>query len=230
LYVRADDNFRFAKVDEQAYTSPGVVGLNPQTGRSYEAGWDWTPKSHTLRLSAYRLDLEDEIVFDSSAETPIGGGFPGANVNADASRRYGVSADWDWQLTDKVQLGAEYNYIDAEFTEGVNEGNQLSWVAEHTGRGYFSIDANQNWQVFTEVVYTGERFIEGDNSNAGDKLEAYWLTNLAVNYTNDVWLASFRVDNLFDEQYVSSGYYSSWGNGYYVGTGRALRLTGSYRF
>ena len=230
LYVRADDNFRFAKVDEQAYTSPGVVGLNPQTGRSYEAGWDWTPKSHTLRLSAYRLDLEDEIVFDSSAETPIGGGFPGANVNADASRRYGVSADWDWQLTDKVQLGAEYNYIDAEFTEGVNEGNQLSWVAEHTGRGYFSIDANQNWQVFTEVVYTGERFIEGDNSNAGDKLEAYWLTNLAVNYTKDAWLASFRVDNLFDEQYVSSGYYSSWGNGYYVGTGRALRLTGSYRF
>ena len=230
LYVRADDNFRFAKVDEQAYTSPGVVGLNPQTGRSYEAGWDWTPESHTLRLSAYRLDLEDEIVFDSSAETPIGGGFPGANVNADASRRYGVSADWDWQLTDKVQLGAEYNYIDAEFTEGVNEGKQLSWVAEHTGRGYFSIDANQNWQVFTEVVYTGERFIEGDNSNAGDKLEAYWLTNLAVNYTKDAWLASFRVDNLFDEQYVSSGYYSSWGNGYYVGTGRALRLTGSYRF
>lgn len=230
LYVRADDNFRFAKVDEQAYTSPGVVGLNPQTGRSYEAGWDWTPKSHTLRLSAYRLDLEDEIVFDSSAETPIGGGFPGANVNADASRRYGVSADWDWQLTDKVQLGAEYNYIDAEFTEGVNEGKQLSWVAEHTGRGYFSIDANQNWQVFTEILYTGERFIEGDNSNAGDKLEAYWLTNLAVNYTKDAWLASFRVDNLFDEQYVSSGYYSSWGNGYYVGTGRALRLTGSYRF
>ena len=230
LYVRADDNFRFAKVDEQAYTSPGVVGLNPQTGRSYEAGWDWTPKSHTLRLSAYRLDLEDEIVFDSSADTPIGGGFPGANVNADASRRYGVSADWDWQLTDKVQLGAEYNYIDAEFTEGVNEGNQLSWVAEHTGRGYFSIDANQNWQVFTEVVYTGERFIEGDNGNVDPKLDAYWLTNLAVNYTKDAWLASFRVDNLFDEQYVSSGYYSSWGNGYYAGTGRALRLTGSYRF
>ncbi|BAJ03443.1 TonB-dependent receptor [Shewanella violacea] len=230
FYLRADDNFRFAKVDEQAYTSPGVIGLNPQTGRSYEAGWDWTPKSHTLRLSVYRLDLEDEIVFDSSAETPIGGGYPGANINADASRRYGVSADWDWQLTDKVQVGGEYNYIDAEFTEGLNEGKQLSWVAEHTGRGYLSIDANQNWQVFTEVAYTGERFIEGDNSNAAPKLDAYWLTNLAINYTNDAWLASFRVDNLLDEQYVSSGYYSSWGSGYYAGTGRALRLTASYRF
>jgi len=230
FYLRADDNFRFAKVDEQAYTPASVVGLKPQTGRSYEAGWDWTPKSHTLRLSAYRLNLEDEIVFDPSAETPTGGSFPGANVNADASRRYGVSVDWDWQLTDKVQLGAEYNYIDAEFTEGLNAGKLLSWVAEHTGRGYFSIDANQNWQVFTEVVYTGERFIEGDNGNADPKLDAYWLTNLAVNYTRDAWLASLRVDNLFDEQYVSAGYYSSWGNGYYAGTGRALRLTASYRF
>lgn len=234
FYIRADDNFRFAKVDEQAYTPASVVGLKPQTGRSYEAGWDWTPKSHTLRLSAYRLELEDEIVFDPSAETPAGGSFPGANVNADASRRYGVSADWDWQLTDKVQLGAEYNYIDAEFTDGLNEGKQLSWVAEHTGRGYFSIDANQNWQVFTEVVYTGERFIEGDNGNDDPKLDAYWLTNLAVNYTRDAWLASLRVDNLFDEQYVSAGYYSNFGgvsyNGYYAGTGRALRLTASYRF
>ncbi|ABV38163.1 TonB-dependent receptor [Shewanella sediminis HAW-EB3] len=230
FYLRADDNFRFAKVDEQAYTSPGVMGLKPQTGRSYEAGWDWSPASHTLRLSLYRLDLEDEIVFDPSAETPDGGKFPGANVNADASRRYGSSLDWDWQITKMVQLGLEYNYIDAEFTEGVNEGNQLSWVAEHSGRGYFSIDANQNWQVFTELLYTGERFIEGDNGNADPKLESYWLTNLAINYTRDAWLASFRVDNLFDEQYVSAGYYSSWGNGYYAGTGRALRLTASYRF
>ncbi|WP_394202938.1 TonB-dependent receptor [Shewanella waksmanii] len=230
LYVRADDNFRFAKVDEQAYTSPGVVGLKPQTGRSYEAGWDWTPAQHTLRVSAYQLDLEDEIVFDPSAEPPEEGDFPGANVNADASKRFGASIDWDWQLTSQILLGVEYNYIDAEFTEGVNKGNKLSWVAEHSGRGFFSIDANENWQVFTELVYTGERFIEGDNGNVDPKLDAYYLTNIAINYTNNDWLASLRVDNLFDEQYVSAGYYSSWGNGYYAGTGRALRLTASYRF
>lgn len=230
LYIRADDNFRFAKVDEQAYTSPGVIGLKPQTGRSYEAGWDWTPEQHTVRISAYQLDLEDEIVFDPSAETPDGGSFPGANVNADASSRLGASIDWDWQLTSQILLGIEYNYIDAEFTEGVNKGNKLSWVAEHSGRGFFSIDANENWQVFTELVYTGERFIEGDNGNVDPKLDAYYLTNIAINYTKSDWLASLRVDNLFDEQYVSAGYYSSWGNGYYAGTGRALRLTASYRF
>ncbi|MFV7785033.1 TonB-dependent receptor [Shewanella marisflavi] len=230
LYLRADDNFRFAKVDEQAYTPASIQGLKPQTGRSYEAGWDLLLEYNTLRLSAYRLDLEDEIVFDPSAETPIGGSFPGANVNADASRRYGASVDWDWQVSKAVQLGLEYNYIDAEFTEGANEGKALSWVAKNSGRGYVSFDVYAHLQLFVEAVYTGERYMEGDNANQGDKLDAYTLANISVNYSRDAWLASLRVDNLLDEEYVSSGYFSTWGSGYYPGTGRSLRLTASYRF
>ncbi|QYJ93007.1 TonB-dependent receptor [Shewanella spartinae] len=230
FYLRADDNFRFAKVDEQAYTPASIQGLKPQTGRSYEAGWDLLLERNTLRLSAYRLDLEDEIVFDPSAETPVGGSFPGANVNADASRRYGVSADWDWQATQDLLLGLEYNYIDAEFTEGANEGKALSWVAKNSGRGYVSYDVYEHLQLFAEAVYTGERYMEGDNANQGDKLDAYTLANIAINYSRDAWLASLRVDNLLDKEYVSSGYFSTWGSGYYPGTGRALRLTASYRF
>ncbi len=230
FYIRADENFRFAKVDEQAYTPANVFGLDPQTGRSYEAGWDLNLASQTLRVSVYRLDLEDEIVFDSSATAPTGGSFPGANVNADESRRYGASLDWDWQITSAIQTGLEYNYIDAEFTAGQHDGKQLSWVAEHSGRGYVSFDITDQLQLFTEGVYTGSRFMEGDNGNQDDKLDSYILTNIAVNYRYGAWLGSLRVDNLFDETYVSSGYYSSYGSGYYVGDGRAWRLTASYRF
>ncbi|WMB72364.1 TonB-dependent receptor [Shewanella oncorhynchi] len=231
LYVRADDNFRFAKVDEQAYTSPGVFGLKPQTGRSYEAGWDWAVASQTLRVSLYRLDLEDEIVYDSSAVKPIGGNFDGANVNADASRRYGAGADWDWQITKALQLGLEYNYTDAEFTDGANDGKELSWVAKHTGRGYVSMDFAEHFQVFAEAIYTGDRFIEGDNANQGDKLASYVLGNLALNYNRDAWLASLRIDNLFDKDYVSAGYYGGGTyNGYYSGRGRDIRFTVGYRF
>lgn len=231
LYVRADDNFRFAKVDEQAYTPKDVFGLKPQTGRSYEAGWDWAVASQTLRVSLYRLDLEDEIVFDPSAETPLNGDFQGANVNADASRRYGAGADWDWQVTKSLQLGLEYNYTDAEFTDGANDGKELSWVAKHTGRGYVSMDFAEHFQVFAEAIYTGDRFIEGDNANQGDKLASYVLGNLALNYNRDAWLASLRIDNLFDKDYVSAGYYGGGTyNGYYSGRGRDIRFTVGYRF
>ncbi|WP_434950628.1 TonB-dependent receptor family protein [Shewanella sp. HL-SH4] len=230
LYVRADDNFRFAKVDEQAYTSPGTVGLKPQIGRSFEAGWDYAYDIHNLQINLFQLDLEDEIVWDPSADKPVGGAFNGANINADASRRYGVSTDYDIQLSPALMLGVAYDYIDAEFTEGENAGKALSWVAKHNGRGYVSYDFANHWQVFAEGVYTGERFIEGDNANVDPKLDSYVLTNIAVNYTYQQWSASLRADNLLDEEYVSAGYYSAWGSGFYPGDGRNLRLTAGYRF
>ncbi|UJF21624.1 TonB-dependent receptor family protein [Shewanella sp. OMA3-2] len=230
LYVRADDNFRFAKVDEQAYTSPGTVGLKPQVGRSFEAGWDYAYDIHNLKINLFQLDLEDEIVWDPSAEKPVGGSFDGANINADASRRYGVSTAYDIQLSPALMLGVTYDYIDAEFTEGENAGKALSWVAKHNGRGYISYDFANHWQVFAEGIYTGERFIEGDNANLDPKLDSYVLTNIAINYSYQQWSASLRADNLLDEEYVSAGYYSAWGSGFYPGDGRNLRLTAGYRF
>ncbi|WP_299492573.1 TonB-dependent receptor [uncultured Shewanella sp.] len=230
LYVRAETNYRFAKVDEQAYTSPGVYGLKPQTGESYEAGWDWVSAHQTLRVNLYRLDLEDEIVFDSSADTPSGGSFTGANVNADSSRRYGASVDWDWQVLASWQVGLDYNYIDAEFTNGENKGKALPWVAKHTARVFTSVDVTDDLQTFFEAVYHGRQFLDGDNTNEGPKLDSYILTNLALNYTLNDWLASIRVDNLFNQKYVSAGYYS-YGTGYYYsGSERQFMVSIGYSF
>ena len=230
VFVRADQNFRFAKVDEQAYTSPGVNGLKPQKGTSIEAGWDWHNTAQKVALNLYRLKLEDEIVYDMSAEKPAGGLFIGANVNADKSRRYGADVSWNWQPATLWQLGAEYHYVDAEFTAGANEGKELSWVAKHSGRVFSSVDITNNWQVYLEGQYLGKRYMEGDDANDGERIDSYWLTNLALNYRLNAWQASLRVDNLFDRDYVSSGYYSSWGNGYYVGDGRNINASVSYHF
>lgn len=228
LYLRAEDNFRFAKVDEQAYTSQD--SLKPQTGRSYEAGWDYQGAQQALRLSLYRLSLEDEIVFDPSADTPVGGYFPGANINADESRRYGAMLDWDWQLNDAISLGADYQYTDAEFTAGLNEGKALSWVAKHSGRMYVSTQFAEHWSAYVDAAYTGERFVEGDNANVGEQLDSFWLTNAAVSFRKDALSATLRVDNLFDEAYAASGFYSDWGNGYYPGEGRKVSLTLGLRY
>jgi iron complex outermembrane receptor protein len=231
LYLRGEDNFRFAKVDEQAYTPKGVVGLKPQTGRSYEAGWDMMLSNHQFKLNLYRLSLEDEIIFDPNAPMPEGGFFPGANVNAEASRRYGASVKWDWQILSDLDVGLEYHYTDAEFTQGANKGKSLSWVARHTGRSYVSYDLSDTLHLYAEANYTGKRYLGGDNGNLEPELDSYLLTNIALNYSLDVWTASLRLDNLFDEDYASAGFYSPWGShSFYSGDGRSIRLTAGYRF
>ncbi|MGF1752936.1 TonB-dependent receptor [Vibrio makurazakiensis] len=227
IYLRGETNFRFAKIDEQAYTSPGVLGLKPQTGKSIEGGWGLTANNYSVRVDVYNLQLEDEIIFDSSAPTPIGGSFTGANVNADASERNGLTVSGDFYATEDVLLGLEYSLIDAEFSTGDNKGKKLPWVARNTGRAFATYDITYNWQFFVEGIYTGTRFKDGDTSNSLDKLPAYWLGNLAVNFTQDVWAASLRVDNVFDEKYPAN--VNNWGS-YYPGDGRKLMLTGSYHF
>ncbi|MEZ8102786.1 TonB-dependent receptor [Vibrio bivalvicida] len=227
LYLRGESNFRFAKIDEQAYTSPGVMGLKPQTGKSFEAGWGLTNNEFSLKVDVFNLRLDNEIVFDSSAPTPIGGAFTGANVNADKSERNGVSVSGDVYVTEDVLLGLEYSLIDAEFTAGQYKGKKLPWVARNSGRAFATYDISYNWQLFVEGVYTGTRFKDDDKANSLDKLPAYWLGNIAVNFTQDVWSASLRIDNALDEKYPAN--VNKWG-AYYPGDGRKVMLTGTYQF
>ncbi|WP_299019986.1 TonB-dependent receptor [uncultured Photobacterium sp.] len=228
VYARVNENFRFAKVDEQAFTPPDVIGLKPQTGNSIETGWSYAGIELTTNLNFYRLDLEDEIVFDSSAQAPEGAFFPqGANINSDATRRYGVDVSSYWDASDFVSLGVEYHYIDAEFVKGSNKGKDISWVAPHTGRVFGTLTFLRDWQVFAESVYTGSKYKDGDNANNHSRLEAYWLVNVALNYMFNDWRASLRVDNLADESYPSSA--NQW-DAYYSGDGRKVTLAVDYQF
>jgi len=56
LFGRIDQNFRFAKVDELTYVSPGTQ-LKAQTGDSFEAGVAYTKKKHATKLIIYKLSL-----------------------------------------------------------------------------------------------------------------------------------------------------------------------------
>ncbi|MGY2574093.1 TonB-dependent receptor [Vibrio sp. C8] len=228
FYFRGESNFRFADVDEQNYTPDDVDSLKPQRGLSLEAGADYVINGYSVKVDFYRLTLKDEIVYDPSAPAPSGSGSTsGANVNADESERLGGSLYVDKYVTDTILVGAEYSYVDAEFTTGDNEGKQLSWVAKHTGRGFVNYEFMADWNLWLEGVYVGDKYKDGDKSNTLGKLDDYWLGNLAINYVQDSLSFKLRVDNVFDEGYAAS--VNSYGS-YYPGSGREYKLTAAYQF
>ncbi|MBA3582658.1 MAG: TonB-dependent receptor [Gammaproteobacteria bacterium] len=224
LFVRFDQNYRFAKVDEQAFTALGSNGLEVQTGDTWELGAQWQSDVLYVKSSAYLLDLQNEIAFDPSADS--GGFFPGANVNFDETRRVGGTLELGVNATSALSFVGAYTLTKAEFRSGVFAGNDVSGVPENVIRGAVNYQLADVSLSF-ETKRIGKQYLPGDNDNAADPLSGYNVSNFTLNYSVNQWNLGLRIDNLFNAQYYD--YANSFG-AYYPATGSNTWLSLAYRF
>ena len=197
LYARADQNYRFAKVDE--HTNPifgQPTGLKNQTGVSYELGgsYDGGPLSASLLL--YQLDLHDEISFDAS-------GF--ANVNLDQTRRRGLGLSLSYRPAAAWWTDLGYDYIDGRITSGPNDGRRIPLVPRHRLRGALGWRPRPDTRLELEALYVGDQPFGGDFANRFPLLDGYTLVNLAARWASGPWRLNLRLDNLLDRDYAESG-------------------------
>ncbi|MCP4994085.1 MAG: TonB-dependent receptor [Gammaproteobacteria bacterium] len=230
LFGRRDGNFRFAKVDEQTYTSPGVTGLDPQTGTSYELGGEWHQNESRFKLVAYRLDLENEIDFDEGAEDPFGSPFfNGANVNLDDTQRTGLILEGGVSPLDDLDLSAQYTYTDPRFSGGSFDGNEIPLVAAHVARLAADYRINTAWALFGELTYTGKRYHGNDYANNFEEMDPVYLVNMNLSYNWEALTLGLRANNLLDEEYSDSSFAFGLVK-YYPAPERNFMLTANYSF
>ncbi|MES9971755.1 MAG: TonB-dependent receptor [Candidatus Thiodiazotropha sp.] len=197
LFLRIDENFRYATVEE--HTNPvfgNPVGLENQTGITYEAGAEWKRDGFSTRLSVFRLDLENEISFDAS-------GF--SNINLDDTTREGVTLEGSWQAAPHLSLGASLSYTDPSITDGPYDGNRIPLVAARTGKLSGDWRISSRWNLFAEAVFSSKRVLGGDFNNSFEELPGYGLLNLGSQFSSGPWHIGLRIDNLFDKEYSGSG-------------------------
>jgi iron complex outermembrane receptor protein len=203
VFARIDQNFRFAKVDELTYVSPGSQ-LKPQTGNSIELGWSQQADDANYQLSVYQLQLEDEIAFDPTATQPTGAVFPGANVNFDPTTHRGLIAEASRQLTQQINLSASYSFTDASFDSGVFAGNAISGVPENTARIGLNHKLSSRYFYQLDAVYIGSHYLDGDNANAQAKVSAYTVVNLNLGLDYSDFSINLKVNNLGNRKYVEN--------------------------
>ncbi|WP_290702661.1 TonB-dependent receptor [Amphritea sp.] len=231
LFLRRDENFRFANLDEHGFTLPSVEFLKPQEGTSWEMGWQRQLDDSTLTTSLYHLTLKNEILYDAEIANPFGFGGKGANINLDDSRRQGIIIEFNQTLTPSLIAGATYTYTDAELTAGSFKGNAVPFVAEHTLNLFTDYQISGNWSLFVDGQLTGSRYQDDDNANGQRKVPEQFILNTAVNYKRDDWFASFKVNNLSNEKYDGYAIYSAFsGANHYPAPERNIKLTLGYRF
>jgi iron complex outermembrane receptor protein len=176
------------------------------------------------------MNLDGEIAYDAGVENPEGFGGFGANVNLPDSKRRGALVEYTRNLGQRWTLDANYTYTDAEIASGIYAGNELPFVAPHTGNLVLGYSPNE-FGFYLDASYTGQRYRLSDEANSEGRLPSYILMNLNVILVDDDWELGLRVSNLTDKRYA--GYQESWGGGFnvqYPQPGRAYEARLTYHF
>ena len=201
ILFRADQNYRFAKVDE--YTSalpvttpPGVNILKTQEGVSIETGVEWASGSDTAKLLIYQLDLDDEIAYD-----PVNF----ANINLDETRRKGVITSGYWQQSKKLGYSASYTFTDAEVLSGAFAGKDIPLVARHSVLLGSDYQLTEKWQLYGELFAISDRVFGGDFNNVLGRLPGYGIINIKAGYDHRDFSFTARINNLLNKAYSDVG-------------------------
>jgi iron complex outermembrane receptor protein len=201
-FIRYEETYRFAKVDEHTASPivpdfiPGESVLKTQTGESTEIGLQWSQDRHYAQAVIFRLDLQDEIIFDTAAFQ---------NVNIDSTRRDGAILEFGRQVTESLQLGFSYSYLDAEIRSGTFAGNKVPFTAEDIAGLNVDYTFNEHWRIYSEAHYISDRVFSGDFAGELPPLEGYTTVNGRLEFSPGRWTVALRVNNLLDEEYSDSG-------------------------
>ena len=200
VLFRADQNYRFAKVDEylQPVFTPTFTPeiLKTQQGLSVETGVEWQSGGDNARLMIYQLDIDDEIAYD-----PVNF----ANINLEQTRRKGVITSGYWQQSNKLGYSASYTFTDAEVLRGPFAGKDIPLVARHSlllGSDYQLTD---KWQLYGELVAISDRVFAGDFNNVLGRLPGYGLVNIKTAYDYNDFRFTARINNLLNKEYSEVG-------------------------
>lgn len=229
--IKYEENYRFPLIDEETNVPTGVVGLETQTGKSYEASIDWNTKKYSSKLVLYHLALENEIDFDPTAGA-FGGG---ANTNLDATERNGLIVEGSASLFDALTLRGQYSYVDAVFEKGSNAGNLIPFVAEHHASMSLDYAVSKNFNIFTEVQAIGERVASGDYANNVAYLPGYAVANAHARYEYKGFQLSGKLNNILDKKYSDNAAtafnpFPTVETGFYPAPERNFFLTIGYTF
>lgn len=185
-----DELFEFNSTFQQVFSE-----LKPQVSEDIELGVNYGNDWLGVTLAVFHQDIEDEIHFNPLTFQ---------NINFDETRHQGAEISLNAQITSSFSLKAGYSYLNAEFTEGVNDGNDIPLIPEHTYNVSAHINLPNDFKGAISWNYVGESLFTNDLSNTfGEKIPSYQTVDLKLSKKIADFELALQVNNLFDEKYYN---------------------------
>ncbi len=195
----------------------GNPDLEPEKSTSYDLGLNHDFGVFGLELNLFRQDLEDEI---NGFYCPNPWPAPCTATNMDgSSKRSGIELGARWDASERIGLGLNYAYTDAEDADSASELRRPRHAGSvHADAGF----AGNRGRISLAADYGGTRhdvfFPPWPNPSEIVTLESYWLVDLTVRYqlTDSIKLFA-RGSNLLDTEYEQVYGYRTPGRAAFAG-------------
>ncbi|MFL9838310.1 TonB-dependent receptor [Flavobacterium sp. ST-75] len=196
----------------------------PETLNDFELGWRYTTPKTRININGYYMRYKDQLVLTGALNDV---GAP-VYTNSGDSYRLGIEADATLYITKhfilrpNVAVSTNKN-IDFYFQrDGVlqNLGNtNIAFSPNVIAGNAITVLPVKNMQVSLLSKFVGEQYM-GNIDSDSSKLDSYFTNDLNISYefkTNKIFksiVLSGLVNNIFDVEYESNGYFYTYDDDY----------------
>ncbi|MFD1062911.1 TonB-dependent receptor [Winogradskyella litorisediminis] len=191
--------------------------VKPEQLNDFELGWRHTSNKLRFNANMYYMLYNEQLVLSGQLDNS---GFP-IRTNSGESYRLGLELEAVIPVTSKFTIQPNATFSSNKNKETivsrdgaiVNLGStDISFSPELVAANALVFQPNENLQMSLLTKYVGEQFLSNTESEFS-RLDSYLTNDFNINYTIktksvfDSIVLTGLVNNIFNEKYVSNGYY-----------------------
>ena len=189
----------------------------PEKLNDFELGWRYLTQRTSLNTNLYYMRYKDQLVL--TGELNDVGAPLRANVGdsyrlgLEVDARFSLGQKFVWQPNLALSLNRNIDFVFQRDSVLENLGNtNIAYSPEVIAGNIISYIPNEKLQISLLTKYVGEQYM-GNIDSETSKLDAYSQTDLNIQYRLDTngflkrVIISGLVNNVFDAEYVSNGYF-----------------------
>jgi len=194
--------------------------VKPEQLNDFEMGWRYNKEGVMLNINSYYMQYNEQLILTGALDdvgAPI-------RTNSGDSYRLGLEIEAAFSLSaaftiqPALTLSSNKNKQTYSQVDGVLKDfgtTNISFSPEVVASNAFVYSPLKNFSLSLLTKYVGDQFM-GNTDTETSKLDAYFVNDLNVTYQ---WnpkqafssvVVSILVNNIFDKEYVSNGYYYTY--------------------